>query len=166
MHHFYRRVAAFGLVTLVSSAAQAISPLPAPPEEMLCASDYIFLGRITSAVNEKSDGVRVGVVVTRILGVRPEVARNPELSLRVGQRIRPRGGVPPEVADKYYSAGGFAFDEWKAAYVGREVLLSGGAGVVVVWPPHREATWAQNAMSQRVGRRGARPGADSCPSPL
>jgi hypothetical protein len=166
MHHFYRLVAVFGLVTLVSSAAQAISPLPAPPEEMLCTSDYIFLGRIMSVVNEKSDGVRVGIVVTRILGVRPEVAKNPELGLRVGQTIRPRAGVPPDATDKYRPDGGLAFDEWKAAYVGREVLLSGGAGFVVVWPPDREAAWARDAMGQRVGRLGARPGADSCPSPL
>jgi hypothetical protein len=137
-------IAAFALVALASSTAEAVLPVSPSPEKTLCSGDYIFLGRVVSAVNEGLNQARLEVVVTKILGVRPDVAKNPELGMRVGQKIPALTSIDRSSAD-----------------IGKEFLFSGGPGYVVMWPP-APISWAQEAMRQGKGHSG--PG--SCPAPL
>jgi hypothetical protein len=152
-----------------SSAAPALQPVT--KEQLLCSGPYIFTGRVLSAVNKdcrltksaaecssaQKNNIQLEVVVTRILGVRPELA-NPAVALRVGQTIRP---MTEAQASPYYKE---AYDNWsgpnfnapydailpdervKSAYVGRELLFSGGPGVVRTWSLDG-MRWAQETMT-------------------
>lgn len=158
------------LLALSSLPALAISPILGPPNDVLCNSDYVFLGRVVSA-NMEGNQPRLEIVVTRIFGVRENVARNTELGMRVGQRISARTSFERSSSGKVefgvyglglklpVPAGAAAVTNGmlKAGYVGREFLMSGGIGYVIVWSPE-SVGWATDVLAQRAGR--------SCPSPL
>jgi hypothetical protein len=169
---------------LVSSVAQALQPVT--KEQLLCSGPYIFTGRVLSAVNKdcrltksaaecskaQKNNVQLEVVITRILGVRPELA-NPTVALRVGQTIRPmtEAQVSPYYNEVYDDWSGPNFkgpydsilsdEQVNAAYVGRELLFSGGPSVVRTWNLDG-VRWARETM-----RSGTQmPERSSCHTPL
>ena len=179
MKHLGRALTMLSLVApAVSTTAYAISP--ATPEQMLCGSNsYVFVGRVLSAVNKhchltkpqaqcptySGNDVQLEVLVIRILGVRPEVAKNPQYTLREGQTIRPMTSalVAPFVTSKYDSQGRLMFnapnntilpDEWlRAAYVGQEFVFAGGPTHVGVWALDK-VPWAQETMARATRTPG------------
>jgi hypothetical protein len=180
--------ATIGMVALaLPSAARAISP--ATPEQMLCGGrPYIFVGRVLSAVSRDcrltksaaecgltftQNEVQLQVVVTRILGLRPEALGNPRSALRVGQTIDPmtEALATPYATNPYDEQGRLMFnapydtllpdDRLKAAYVGREFVFAGGASRVRIWSLDKVG-WAQETMAMFSRLRGA----PSCHYPL
>jgi hypothetical protein len=169
----------------VSTTAFAISP--ATSEQMLCGSNpYVFVGRVLSAVNKhchltkpkaqcptySGNEVQLEVQVIRILGVRPEVAKDPQYALREGQTIKPMttARAAPFAMSKDDGQGRLAFnapydtilpDEWlRAAYVGQEFVFAGGPTHVRVWALDK-LPWAQETMVNF-----SRLGAGRCHIPL
>lgn len=168
---------------VVSSAALALQPVT--KEQLLCSGPYIFTGRILSAVNKdcrltkaaaecsqaQKNGVQLEVVITRILGIRPELA-SPAVALRVGQTIRPMtvAQTSPYYKEAYDDFSGPNFmgpydallsdERVNSAYVGRELLFSGGPAVVRTWNLDG-VRWAQDTMAI-----GTRTPERSCHTPL
>lgn len=175
-----------GFVLLaLSSAAQALMPIV--PEQLLCSGAYVFVGRVLSVANRdcrltkpasqcstsNRNDVELDVVITRILGVRPEMLTAPAIGLRVGQTIRPMAAAlaAPYQIGKYDGEGRLAFvapydailpdERLKEAYLDQEFVFSGEAKFVHIWPLDK-MPWAQETMTQAGrpsdGRR--------CPTPL
>jgi hypothetical protein len=182
-----RALAMLSLVAFtMSTTAYALSP--ATPEAMLCGpyNPYVFVGRVLSAVNKhcrltksqeqcptySGNEVQLDVLVVRILGVRPEIAKNPQSALREGQTIRPMTSAlaTPYATSKYDSQGRLMFkapqdtilpDEWlRTAYVGQDFVFAGGPTHVGVWALDK-VPWAQATMVDF-----SRLGAGSCHTPL
>jgi hypothetical protein len=173
-----------GLSSLIVSSVQALQPVT--KEQLLCSGPYIFTGRVLSAVNKdcrltkpaaecssaQKNNIQLDVVITRILGIRPDSA-SPAVALRVGQTIRP---LTEAQVSPYYKE---AYDDWSgpnfnapydallsdeqvnSAYVGRELLFSGGPRVVRTWSLDG-VPWAQDTMT--AGTRTSE--RSSCHTPL
>jgi hypothetical protein len=173
-----------GLLALAMSAAvQALQPVT--KEQLLCSGPYIFTGRVLSAVNKdcrltrsaaacssaQKNDIQLEVVVTRVLGIRPQLA-NPAVALRVGQTISPMTAAQ---VSPYYNG---PYDDWSGpnfkgaydailsdervnlAYVGQELLFSGGPGAVRTWGLGG-VRWAQDTMTA-----GTQAPDRSCHTPL
>jgi hypothetical protein len=169
---------------MLSLVALAVSPTTyalsrATSEQILCdSSPYIFVGRVLSAANKhchltkpkaqcptySGNDVQLEVQVIRILGVRPEAAKDPRYALREGQTIGPMTTAlaAPFAMSKDGGQGRLAFnapydtilpDEWlRAAYVGHEFVFAGGPTHVRVWTLDK-LPWARETMvnSSRLG---------------
>ena len=177
-----KSVGLFALI--VSSAAQALQPVT--KEQLLCSGAYIFTGRVLSAVNKdcrltksaaecssaQKNNIELEVVITGILGLRPELA-SPAIALRVGQTIRPMtlAQVSPYYKEAYDERSGPDFnapydaivpeERVNSAYVGQELLFSGGPSVVRTWSLDG-VRWAKETMTSgtRMSERS------SCHTPL
>lgn len=184
----YLRSVAGAMVAMAVGAGVAYADSTATPEQMLCSSHYIFVGRVLSAVNEDCrlkasskhscsltsprNEVLLKIVVTGIYGVRSDLPAKPGNMLRVGQTIDPmtRTRVFPFNKEKFAHQGGLAFaapydavlpDDWiRAAYVDQEFIFSGSPSWVLAWSPEKKA-WALETMRRWTGS-----GSGACPEPL
>ncbi len=174
------------LAALAASSPAAALP-PIDPEQLLCNSPYIFVGRVLSVVNKdcrlaraaaqcssaRKNELQLEILMTRILGIRPSMVTAPAAALRVGQTIRPTATAlaAPYRMEKHDGVGGLAFtapyeailpdETLKAAYLDQAFLFSGGAQFVHTWPLDKIG-WAQETMT-RFSRSSD---ASRCQTPL
>ena len=166
------RVAIFAALVAgaVAPAASALSP--ASPEQMLCASSYIFVGRALDARPDpagqkdisppyyRQEPVHLAIEVREILGVaHPPARRAPVIALNAGDTIQGWTQaivIPGSVRQgKYRYQGGLQFDApiesalphevIEAAYTGEDFIFS--AAMTGIQPRYGVLVWPASRRS-------------------